>query len=284
MLSQTGKSLNDRLLSSFPLSLPTGLAFESLFSPRIERYDDKREIPNKIQISQYSEIWINLWTLFRNLASSVDKTVFATANSKQLAEILKFEIELIGDLFRNEGQNHCQPYFYIQNYHMLKLQAKVKLREARTEGQKHYETLLFRTMTELVKDKELTLHDKIHPVKRTRALVITHIPFDLLSYKHFDRLDLLESNTGKLKMRNQWNSKYYPVGEHDLSHLPFNHKLLFIFGDRVLIQPSDYKLRKLMIDISKRRDWIVTTTIDKIILDCELEIREPFVLDYVKKL
>lgn len=284
MLSQTGKSLNDRLLSSFPLSLPTGLAFESLFSPRIERYDDKREIPNKIQISQYSEIWINLWTLFRNLASSVDKTVFATANSKQLAEILKFEIELIGDLFRNEGQNHCQPYFYIQNYHMLKLQAKVKLREARTEGQKHYETLLFRTMTELVKDKDLTLHDKIHPVKRTRALVITHIPFDLLSYKHFDRLDLLESNTGKLKMRNQWNSKYYPVGEHDLSHLPFNHKLLFIFGDRVLIQPSDYKLRKLMIDISKRRDWIVTTTIDKIILDCELEIREPFVLDYVKKL
>lgn len=284
MLSQTGKSLNDRLLSSFPLSLPTGLAFESLFSPRIERYDDKREIPNKIQISQYSEIWINLWTLFRNLASSVDKTVFATANSKQLAEILKFEIELIGDLFRNEGQNHCQPYFYIQNYHMLKLQAKVKLREARTEGQKHYEALLFRTMTELVKDKDLTLHDKIHPVKRTRALVITHIPFDLLSYKHFDRLDLLESNTGKLKMRNQWNSKYYPVGEHDLSHLPFNHKLLFIFGDRVLIQPSDYKLRKLMIDISKRRDWIVTTTIDKIILDCELEIREPFVLDYVKKL
>lgn len=284
MLDQTGKSLNDRLLSSFPLSLPTGLAFESLFSPRIGRYDDNREIPNKIQISQYSEIWINLWTLFRNLASSVDKAVFATAHPKELADILKFEIGIIEDLFRNEGQDHCKPKFYIPNYYQLKLQAKVKLREARTEGQKHYEAVLFRTMAELVKDKELTIHDKIHPIKRVKALVITHIPFDLLSYKHFDRLDLLESNTGKLKTRNQWNSKYYPVGENDLSHLPFNHKLLYIFGDRVLIQPSDYKLRKLMIDISKRRDWIVTTTVDKIILDCELEIREPYVLEYVKKL
>lgn len=284
MLDNTGKSLSDRLLSSFPLSLPTGLAFESVFSPRIGRYDDKREIPNKVQISQYSEIWINLWTLFRNLVSSVDNSVFLSSNHKELADILKFEIDLIDDLFRNEGQSHCRPIFYIPNYRQLRLQAKVKLREARTDAQKFYESQLNRTMEVLSKDKELSIMDKIQPHKRVKALILTHIPFDLLSYTHFDRLDLLESNTGKLKSRFEWNTKYYPVGENDLSHLPFNYKLLYIFGDRVLIHPSDFKLRKLILDISKRRDWVVTTTLDKILMDCELDIREPYVLEYVKKL
>lgn len=281
MLDNTGKTLADRLMSSFPLSLPTGLAFESVFKPRTERYDDQRQIPNQIQISNYDEIWINVLTLFRNLVSSVDKMVFLSSSPLELKEIIDFEIDVINDLLANEGQDLCKAQYYIPDYDHLK--KHIRLREPKTEGQRFYNDQLEKVIALLKKSTDI-FQDKIHPRSKTKALILTHVPYDLLSYKHFTKLDLLESNTGKLKSRNEWNSKYYQVGDNDLSHLPFNSKLLYIFGDRVLIRPSDYKLRKLIYDISINRNWIVTTTIDKIIFDCELEIREPFVLDFVKKL
>jgi hypothetical protein len=115
-------------------------------------------------------------------------------------------------------------------------------------------------------------------------MIITHYPYDLLSHTKFSALDLLESNTGKLKSRYQWSSKYYPVGDVDMKVLPFTRKLLLVFGDRILIQPFDMKLRRLILEIADKRKWTSLTTDAKIMQDFELDIREPFVLQFMKKL
>ena len=92
------------------------------------------------------------------------------------------------------------------------------------------------------------------------------MPYDLLSHKRFHQLDLLESNTGKLKKKHAWNSKYYPVGKADMSHLPFMKMLLMVFGDRPLIHPSIFKLRDSILQTSVKRGWTPVTTRDKVIL------------------
>lgn len=118
------------------------------------------------------------------------------------------------------------------------------------------------------------------------ALIITHIPYDLLNYKHFKRLILIESMTGKIKYRDQWGSKYHPIGNKSLEQLPFTEKLLWIFGDKDgIIKPINIKgtkaglgFRQVVYDIAQKSKWRPTTTIDKIKFDLQRLINEPFLL------
>ena len=47
-------ALQTRTLSSFPLSIGTGLMLESIFKPTIDRYDNERKIPQGIGIDTYN--------------------------------------------------------------------------------------------------------------------------------------------------------------------------------------------------------------------------------------
>jgi hypothetical protein len=91
------------------------------------------------------------------------------------------------------------------------------------------------------------------------------------------KLDLLESHTGKLKPRYEWGSKFYPLGDRDMSHLPFIEKLLLIFGDKVLIQPALTKIRQQVYDVSIKRGWTSMTTKAKVVMDLSTDIPEPMI-------
>lgn len=287
--SSLGDSLDNRVISALPLSIATSLALESVFNPQLKPYDSKREAPDRIDISKYQEMWFNLWTLFRNISSAVNKPVFLHANEAELKDVLAFELEVIDSLFRNEGNGFCKPIYYFCNYIDLytgHAGKNIKLRQDKTDFQKTFKYKLVSAIKLLIKDRPdiIQLNTVIKPVHKTKALMLSHVPHDLTNYPHFSKLDLIESNTGKLKHRSAWYTKYYPVGDRDLSHIPFNKKLLYVFGDRVLIQPSDIKLRRMIVDIADKRNWSPMVTVDKIIQDFTLEIKEPFVLKYLKEL
>lgn len=281
-------SLSSRTISGFPISISTALAFESLFDPRLPVYDPDRKIPQRVDLTQYSEIWISLSTLFRNLVNSMTKEMFMHTNETEISDALLTEMEVINSLFANEGNNLCKPIYFYNKYDsvLAKNKRHVKFREDKTDGQKFYTYKHVKSIERILKmsDEIFEFDGEIKPTHKSNAMMLSHIPYDLVSFKNFHRLDLLESNTGKLKPRNQWNSKYYPVGDADMSILPFMRKFLFVFGDRVLIQPMDLKLRRLVLDIAEKRRWTSMTTKDKIILDLELEIKEPFVLQVLKSL
>ena len=286
-----GDSLGTRSVSGFALSISTSLALESIFSPKQTPYDPDRPIPVHVDLHKaphYKEIWINVSTLYRNMVSSISKEAFMNATPVGIKDAITTEIDVINSLFAIEGDNLCKPMYYHCTYKGLrnKLPSQVLLREEKSEAQKFNRFKLDRVLDLLHKDTDqLYMFDyELHPPSRTNALILTHVPYDLLSHKNFSQLDLLESNTGKLKRKYQWNSKYYPLGDNDMSILPFNRKLLLVFGDRVLIHPADMKLRKLVMEVAKNRQWTALTTRDKILMDFELDIKEPFVLDYLKKL
>lgn len=277
----TSKALAERAMSAFPVSIGTSLALESIFPPRQPAYDESRVIPNKIEITKYQEFWININTLFRNFIGSIDKNTFLTTSPGEMAQVLYGEIGVIKSLLTVEGKGVCRAVFYACTYdkqykgHQHKA---VMFRHDNTDYQKAVAAAYMKVVGYLAKmdDSVKLLDDTLTPDKKIKALILTHYPYDLVSAHNFDKLDLIESNTGKLKTRAQWWTKYYKLPGAELNTLPFNDKLLKIFGDHVMFQPMDIRFRRMIYDVSVQRRWTPFTTIAKMNMDVELTFKDKF--------
>lgn len=285
----TGISLSERMVSAFPLSIGTSLAMESVFSPMQKPYDPERKIPQKVSPGDYQVCYINLATMYRNMVGAMDKQVFTTAHIDDLIATLIEEVGVIQSLFDSEGEG-CAVKFYIANHDDLHSGVRfgrlvgVKLREATTDNQKYYEAQEKKCLKALhtFTDSIIEFKDSVKPKDRETAFILTHQPYDLINYGKFAQLDLLESNTGVLKPRYMWGSKYHPMGERDMSHLPFHRKLLFIFGDKAEIKPGGTNIRNQIYDISIKRNWNPTTTLEKINLELGIDILDPALAAIIK--
>lgn len=283
-----GLSLSERTTSAFPVSIGTSLALESLFSPQKEPYDPQRVIPNQVNPQEYQSFWVNVTTLFRNLSSAVSKESFLRASVSELTATIEEEIDVIQTLFQTEAQNLCKPIFYYSTYKKLKSQNTpgLSFREPSTEQQKFYHHQLENTLKLLERhsDTVKVFDGSVIPDYKDRSMILTHQPYDLVRFKSFEKLDLLESNTGVLKPRALWNSKYNPMSGKSFTHLPFTRKLLLIFGDKYLIKPYPPVLRNQILETSINRKWSVMTTDDKINLDLSLDVKDPYMAAVIKSL
>jgi hypothetical protein len=278
--------LSSRVTSAYPLSLPTSLAMESIFPPANpqDTFDPSRMIPQQIDITQYQILYVNTDTLFRNMMSSVERPMIPFLKPADVANEIIAEMDIIDGLLLNEGGGACRAVYYQCTYRSIKSDL-VKIRQDRTDGQRVVSQLLKDTTKVLIASgRVMDLNMDIRPERRCTALIITHHPLDLINYTSFNRLDLLESHTGVLKPRYMWYTKYYPVGDLDLSRIPFHRKMLYIFGDRVQITPYDIAIRRRIAEISIKRQWTPMSTIDKVMLDLSLEIKEPYVIKYIRDL
>lgn len=280
----SGISLAERMVSAFPLSIGTSLAFESVFEPMQKPFDPDRKVPNKVNPADYDTCYINLQTLYRNMVGALDKNLFNTANVNDLIATMLEEIGVIQGLFDSEGQG-CIAKFYHADHSDLRSYVNsgrlvgVKLREPNTDNQKFFHAQEQKCLKALdtFTDSILKFKDTLESASYERALVVTHHPYDLIHYGKFKQIDLLESNTGVLKPRYAWSSKYHQLGEHDLSHLPFCRKLLLVFGDKTEIKPGPLNVRNQVYEVSKRKNWNPLTTMDKINLDLQVSILDPAV-------
>lgn len=269
-------SLFDRTVSGFPLSISTGLAFESLFTPRQSVYDPERPVPPKVDISQFNQMWINMDTLFRNMMDAADKNALMNTGYKEAANVLLDEINTIESLLGTEGGNIMSPVFYLCDYEkaLKSLPKGFSVRPKTTTHQLFLKDLKEKTMRHLLTmtSSIKVFQGAIRADGKASALILTHVPYDLLSKRLFRKLDLLESNTGKLKTPRQWNSKYYPVPNANMAILPFNRPLLMSLGDKVLIQPWPISVRRQILEVASKRDWTPVTTTDKVMLDLRLSL------------
>lgn len=283
-----GSSIDERATSGYPISIATSLAFESIFLPRQQPYDLERSVPNKIDLSQYNSFYINIFTLYRNLSNSVKRQVFIETDHVKLAQVLLTEIEVIQSLFFVEGHDTIKPIFYHMTQKSLlngKISKDVQIKPDKTTFQKDFRFKFDKVIEHIKKQIDVPTFDSyLDPASGSKALILTHVPFDLISYDKFSKLDLLESNTGKLKSRREWNSKFMKVGDRHTGNIPFNRKLLFVFGDKVMIRPADIKLRRILLDVADKHNWTPMTTMSKIKLDMSISIKEPYVLKYMNDL
>ena len=285
-------------VSSLPLSIGTSLAFETLLQPKLPPYDPNREIPPHANITDYQRIYINIQTLFRNVLAALPQTIKSSVKSEEVLEVMLQEMEVLSSSIEIESNQTCKAIYYYPTYSKLigaaLLPKQVKFRMPNTEIQKAYNSLLVSTCKAVIKTDKYPVYEvnnlikpsieKDPPTGNVKAVIFTHTPYDLLAYDRFRTLDLLESHTGLLKSRSKWYTKYYAVGDSDLSILPFIRPLLLIFGDHTLISPMEYKFRKLILDIGTNRNWNPLTTPDKVMFDLDNDIKERFLVELYRKL
>lgn len=285
----------ERATSAFPISIATSLALESIFIGRQDPYDPSRSIPNQVDIRQYQQVWFNIKTLIRNIIGAMSDSKIM--NPQEILDILSEEIEIIKDIFRVEGAGIAKPIFYTSEYIKTKaphVHQAVKVRPANTPAQILYhknEELILKSFFKHIDkkdDQHLQFKDLIE-VKaidgtKPKALIVTHFPYDLLSYGEFDKLDLLESHTGVLKSREIWSSKLYKVPNGNMNLLPFIRKTLLVFGDNNMFRPMPIELRRQILDIAERRKWNGLTTKDKVMLDINLDIADKYIVSVIASL
>lgn len=234
--------LHKREMSGFPISIGTGLSLESLFNPVIPIYDDSRIPPPKANLTDYSLYIFNISTLLRNLISSVNYVNLILIPKKEILEILLDEINFLTEFF---SSNNLNIKFYINDYSYVKSTYKPEqLRRSTTDKQVFIDNINNYCLSTIKKEDDVSVFtNKVTFGANESVLLFTHVPWDLLSYTKYTKLELLESNTGIIKTRKNWNTKYFKLPKEDMSFLPFMEYLLSIFGDNVMFAPASLQKR-----------------------------------------
>lgn len=266
--------LSNRTISAFPLSVGTSLALESIYEASAPSIDPERVIPQKVTINDYSEFWINISTLVRNIFGALSKEGTLSVLPWEVAEVIETEAEMIQFLTQQQSSNRVKTYFYANTHQDLQTKyPDAKLRASNTEAQQIYK-LIHDQAIEIVMKNNLSRADmyrlcrgEILPESRPKALILTHMAYDLLSHDHFQTLDLIESHTGVLKKKTAWYTKYNDG--KSLPPMPFMSGLLQVFGDKETFAIADIRLKREVIELAQTNRWTPVTTMDKIRYDAE---------------
>lgn len=251
----------NRQVGQYPLSIATSLAIEAAngIHPDI--------VVESAPLRQYQELWINARTLFRNLVGA-----FTPSDSWKLAPAQELAETLVGEMEQITRLVTCPIVYYLSNYQGLEQQYRqAVLRVDTTADQKLYTQLQTDTLAQLLQmhlPVQLLGFDlKLSSPRKNKTLLLTHVPYDLLSHRSFGELTLLESHTGAIKPRAQWYTKY--LNGKELPPIPFREDLIQVFGDKETFRPMDPKLRRELIEIAKKYHWTPVTTYDKIFYGVE---------------
>ena len=245
----------DRAMSGFPVSIATGLALETLFPPIIDVVDPDRTVSKITDLSKYDAYVFNIDTIIRNVITSMSKEDAEKIKPLQLYAIVSGEITWMNGFFQEEHGLDIR--FFSNTYEFYKNNYKEEVRIPSTTKQIREEKLREFVTKHLLKGPPI--RTKIEQFKHViryadlkSILLLSHIPTDLLSYKYFKTLDLLESHTGAIKGRKDYNTKYAKVPGMDMSFLPFYEAGLVTFGDKVMFRPKPVKERLALYEHLKR--------------------------------
>lgn len=236
--------LQERPQSGFPVSIGTGLALETVFEPTQDVFDAARAVPDRPEATRYTDYLFNVATVLRNLLTSIPYKDLRRCHPVDVISTMMEEVDYLKTLFSMEDK---RLHFYINSYAFVQQNYKDRLRTATTEQQIYSHQLAEQCIKHFKKTEPVLLFSKdVHLESSSSALVLTHVPWDLLSHHRFRRLDLLESHTGVIKTRKDWNTKYFKFAAKDMGFLPFMEYLLTTFGDNVMFKPKSVKDREAL--------------------------------------
>jgi hypothetical protein len=250
-------------MTGLGLSIGTGLAVETLL-PDVEVYDDQR-VFDRVDIDKYDTIYINTFTLIRNIVGALDtpikkKFLHGGRPEKELIDVLLSEMTNLNMIFDSK----IKVVFFAIDYERNK---KITLRAniPKTMGTLNTDIYLLHKimMKQLSKqDINFAVYKEYLPSSQYRTLVLTHVSIDLLSVKKVKKLELLESHTGKVVIHKNFSKKYLPVGKSDMLFLPFCEDLLGIFGDKAIVSPAPINIRREVYNEAVKNKWNYTKNCD----------------------
>lgn len=257
-------SIATRSTGYFPLSIGTSLAFEGILG-LLESELAYEGYKGENDLVHYPLFLINIHTLIRNLIHSMPNEDLVHVNETELFDHLQMEVESIISIVK-EYSPLTEVVFYTVNYkEVFKRIDSNRLRLARTDLQKLYESIHLTLFKAYEKEPVVPLKDleKRGEINRNqKCVLLTHHVIDLILFDNHQQKALLESHTGKVKSSSLWYTKYY--NGKALPILPLNGFLLLIFGDSEDIHPMSKKVKEVLLDLAKRFKWTHLTTMEKI--------------------
>lgn len=266
-MTEGSLSLNliERETGTLSLSIGTALAFESLLGIHPD------QVKNPINVKTVNQIWVNLYTLVRNLYSAVPTDKINSIDLNAAIEVLISELEMMKIILEQRKLNiEIIPYASPKD-EIEYVFPKAEYKQAKTPKQVAYKYLEDYIVDGLINilSKE---HDKFTMIRgkpkrlNVTALLLTHFPHELFWKDQFDRLLLLESHTGRIKPYNLWYTKLHGIKSTDRP-LPFTRFTLQVFGDGVLIDGQSRNIKAQLKQLAETRRWSPVTTPDKLYHD-----------------
>ena len=268
MLSGPELGLQNREVGALPISLGTSSAIEGLRQPHLPHYD---------------YLWVNLWSLHRNIIQAVDTATRDSVSPDMVREVMYDEMGHIHDAVTTLTGGRVTPQWYVSPAETLsRVLPEAIIRSPQTDLQKHIYNLTQATIDPIL--KRLGEHVMVfRPLLEGpgSTLLLTHYPTDLLGRTKFKDLMLLESYTGKIKQFAEFNTKL--TGSSELTNMPFNGFTLSVFGDNnVLLRQMPSKMRRVVMDVAKKYAWTPMTSREKMLYGIN-SITDEYGKQYLKK-
>ncbi len=254
----------NRDVGQFPLSFGTSRALEGLLGIHPD---------NPRQPAGYKNmrvLWVNLRTLIRNLHSAMKPEDAARVKFVDAVLIIAQEVETIKQTLANQLPTMTAE-FYMEDYNEFKWEyPKASFKQAKTEKQvayRNYEDLVSRMVYQYFQEEKIkfrTVNRNPGRVQET-VVMLSHQPHHLLWQNSFDRLMLLESHTGKLKVYNTWFTKLNTVS--DEHPMPFNRFTLQVLGDGTLFEGQPKPIRDELKQLAEYKRWTGITGREKMAAD-----------------
>lgn len=250
----------DREVGQYPLSSGTSLALEGLFGIH------PKQPPRPGGYKAIRTLWVNLRTLIRNLHAAMPSEQAKRIALPNAALVIADEARVLPEVIRQQHLGIEVVFYYSDLDEVRWLFPNAVYKKPKTERQfayDHYERTVLSIILTHLRDQAMPVQAiKRQPASTpTVAALLTHYPHELFWRTQFDRLFLLESHTGKLKMYNHWYTKLH--GITDATPLPFNPYTLQVFGDNLLFEPQPRGIRAELKDLAEVRRWTAITAMEK---------------------
>lgn len=264
----------DKTVSAFPLAIGTSLALETHLLPPNKPYDAERKVPKPPKpITFYNSIFICVNTLIRNLLSASKGQDILALYDELLWEI-NYIIEMLTDRLPD---TKVMMYLSEAPRQYDNVLVAKRLREKTSAKAKIFQNKERALSLLMKKTKRYTVFKDGIKGMNEKALVLTHLPNDIVEYNTFRRLDVLSSHTGAVKQTNQYHKFYLPVRKQEMSLFPFNLYLLHYLGDSNMVKGASLAGRDRVYEIALEKKWTFRTTLNMVKMDLKSKAPEIYI-------
>lgn len=249
-----------------PVSISTAMIFES---------EDAR--PDKWN----QLVLINLRTLVRNIVGAVDPVDKDLLEVDDIIDTVIEEMGQLKELFQTYKPNTEVDFYYPDYSTLTKGFPKGNIRLPKTKLQEkdtYMHAKIFKRMESRCEDEQdsFTYRQSGWQLEKDdkEVTLVTHCPTDLLSQYKFPKMNLLETHTGRVKVRREWSSKLNKNAHEDVTSIPFCKFTIQVYGEGVFFQVSDTKIKKYVKDMAVRDKWNAMTS-DSRIRGSIMKIKNP---------
>lgn len=221
-------------------------------------------------------VLINLLTLSRNIIQAVPAASQFDLRSDDVTEVVLTEMDILRQSL-NTYSPGVQVEFYLPDYKLIYIDFPMaKPRLFNTKNKQFVQQMMLDVrakLKELIEEENKKRDERKQeplPIRimrgwkldkdKRKTTVLTSFPTDLLSQYQFPALTLLESHTGAVKSRREWNTKLNWHKKEDIVNMPFMKFTLQVFGDDVFFIQQNLKVKQWVVDMSKRDRWTPITT------------------------